>query len=155
MNPGSITDVPGIKVGHYTDLQHATGCTVVLSDNPATGGIDVRGGAPGSRETEFLHPLATGEVVNGFMLTGGSVFGLATADGATRYLSGHSTGIKFGGKTIPLIPAAVIFDLGLLSDVCPGADAGYADLRPDFPPVFGRIRRLVSGLMRPSFPVSI
>lgn len=124
---GAITDVPGISVGQFTDAEHGTGCSVVLCADSAVGGIDVRGGAPGGRDTELLHPLAAGERVNGFVLTGGSVFGLAAADGATRYLAEHDRGIPFGGKTIPLCPAAVIFDLGVVtSRVHPGADAGYA-----------------------------
>jgi L-aminopeptidase/D-esterase-like protein len=117
--------VPGITVGHYTDLEHATGCTVILSEHAATGGIDVRGASPGSRETEVLHPLASAERVNGYMLTGGSVWGLATADGAIRYMTEHGIGVSFAGKTVPLIPATVIFDLMLKSDVPPDADAGY------------------------------
>ncbi|NQW17519.1 MAG: P1 family peptidase [Chloroflexi bacterium] len=122
---GKITDVPGITVGHYTDIEHATGCTAILSEHAATGGIDVRGASPGSRETELLQPLASGELVNGYMLTGGSVWGLATADGATRFMTERKIGVQFAGKTVPLIPATVIFDLALKSDVCPGADAGY------------------------------
>ena len=122
---GKITDVPGVTVGHYTDIEHATGCTVVLSEHAATGGIDVRGASPGSRETELLQPLASAEQVNGYMLTGGSVWGLATADGATRFMTEHDIGVQFAGKTVPLIPATVIFDLMLKSDVTPDADAGY------------------------------
>lgn len=123
---GSITDVPGVRVGHYTDLEHATGCTVVLTEKSAVGGMDVRGASPGSRETEILRPLTSAEMITGCLLTGGSVWGLAAADGATRYLSEHGIGVKFANKTVPLLPTAVIFDLGLKSDVCPTADAGYA-----------------------------
>ena len=78
---GRITDVPGISVGHYTDLDHGTGCTAVLVDKPAVGGIDIRGAATASRETQLLDPLATREHIHGVMLAGGSVFGLDAAAG--------------------------------------------------------------------------
>lgn len=136
---GSITDVPGLRVGHYTDLEHATGCTIVLTDHAAVGGMDVRGAAPGSRETEILHPLTSAELITGCLLTGGSVWGLATADGATRFLTERGLGVKFANKTIPLLPTTVIFDLGLKSDVCPGADAGYAACEAAFAPDAGEL----------------
>ena len=126
--------MPGVRVGHYTDLEHATGCTVVLTESSAVGGIDVRGAAPGSRETEILHPLTSAELITGCLLTGGSVWGLAAVDGATRYLTERGIGVKFANRTIPLLPAAVIFDLGLKSDVCPDADAGYAACESAFEP---------------------
>lgn len=123
---GSITDVEGITVGHYTDREHGTGCTVVLSEEPATAGIEVRGAAPGSRETELLHPLASAQWVNGAMLIGGSVFGLDAPGGVIRYLEEQGVGLQFGRMTIPLVPAAVVFDLAFISsDVRPTAENGY------------------------------
>jgi L-aminopeptidase/D-esterase-like protein len=123
---GSITDVPGISVGHYTDADNGTGCTVVLSDEPATAGIEVRGAAPGSRETELLHPLAAAQWVNGVMLTGGSVFGLDAPGGVIRFLEEKGVGLQFGRVRIPLVPAAVVFDLSFItSDVRPTAENGY------------------------------
>ncbi len=123
---GRITDVAGLTVGHYTDAANATGCTVVLSDEPATAGIEVRGAAPGSRETELLHPLAAAQWVNAIVLTGGSVWGLDTPSGVSRYLEERGIGIKFGRARIPLVPAAVVFDLGLIThEVRPTADNGY------------------------------
>ena len=123
---GKITDVPGITVGHWTDREHGTGCTVVLSDGPATAGIEVRGAAPGSRETEMLHPLAAAQWVNGVMLTGGSVFGLDAPGGVIRFLEEKGVGLQFGRLRIPLVPAAVVFDLTLITgDVRPTADSGY------------------------------
>jgi L-aminopeptidase/D-esterase-like protein len=123
---GSITDVSGITVGHHTDADNGTGCTVVLSDEPATAGIEVRGAAPGSRETELLHPLAAAQSVNGVMLTGGSVFGLDAPGGVIRCLEEKGVGLQFGRVRIPLVPAAVVFDLSFItSDVRPTAENGY------------------------------
>lgn len=123
---GSITDVPGITVGHWTDSQNGTGCSVVLSDGPATAGIEVRGAAPGSRETEMLHPLAAAQWVNGIMLTGGSVFGLDAPGGVIRYLEENGVGLQFARMRIPLVPAAVVFDLAFITgDVRPTAENGY------------------------------
>jgi L-aminopeptidase/D-esterase-like protein len=124
---GKITDVPGIAVGHWTDAVNGTGCTVVLSDGPATAGIEVRGAAPGSRETEMLHPLAAAQWVNGIVLTGGSVFGLDAPGGVIRYLEEKGVGLQFGRMRIPLVPAAVVFDLSFITgDVRPTAESGYA-----------------------------
>ncbi len=124
---GSITDVAGITVGHYTNLENGTGCSVVLSDDPATAGMEVRGAAPGSRETELLHPLSAAQWVNGAMLTGGSVFGLDAPGGVVRYLEEKGVGLQFGRMHIPLIPAAVVFDLMFInSTVRPTGDNGYA-----------------------------
>lgn len=121
-----LRTVPGIRVGHFTDLEHGTGCTVLLADEPAVAGIDIRGGAPGVRDTALLDPLATLDRVNGILLTGGSVFGLAAADGVTQFLADQGQGIRFGNRVIPLCPAAVIFDLGLITDQhTPDAQSGY------------------------------
>ncbi len=119
--------MPGIAVGHYSDLEHGTGCTAVLSDQPAVGGIDIRGAATASRETQLLHPLATIEHIHGVMLSGGSVFGLDAVAGVVKYLEENGRGLKIGRAVIPIVPAANIFDLGLLSHaVRPTADDGYA-----------------------------
>src|SRR5262245_31736508 len=88
----TLTDVLGIKVGHYTHLEGATGCTVVLCPPNTVGGVDQRGGGPGTRETDLLHPTRNMQQVNAVMLSGGSAFGLATADGAMRYLEEHGIG---------------------------------------------------------------
>lgn len=124
---GSITDVEGITVGHYTDAENGTGCTVVLSNEQATAGIEVRGAAPGSRETELLHPLASAQWVNGITLTGGSVFGLDSPGGVVRFLESQGVGLQFGRVRLPLVPAAVVFDLSFINaDVRPTSENGYA-----------------------------
>nr|BBH95000.1 peptidase S58 [Thermogemmatispora argillosa] len=121
-----ITDVPGIRVGHDTNLEAGTGCTVVLCDPPAVGGIDVRGGAPATRETDLLHPLCLVERVNAILLTGGSAFGLEAAAGVMRYLEEQGQGFQAGDARVPIVPAAAIFDLGLGSaQIRPDAAAGY------------------------------
>lgn len=110
----SITDVPGIRVGHGTDREALTGCTVVLCEAGAVGGVDVRGSAPGTRETDLMRPMTHVQRVHAVLLTGGSAFGLSAADGVMRYLEergkGYDTGIE-GIPRIPIVPAAVIFDL--------------------------------------------
>lgn len=123
-SPG-ITSVPGIKVGHYTDLRNATGCTVVLCEDGAVGGVDVRGSAPGTRETDLLSPTAMVDRVHAVLLSGGSAFGLGAATGVVAYLEERGVGIEFGNATIPIVPAAILFDLGLVTHaVRPNADAG-------------------------------
>ena len=123
-SPG-ITSVPGIKVGHYTDLRNATGCTVVLCEGGAVGGVDVRGSAPGTRETDLLSPTAMVDRVHAVLLSGGSAFGLAAATGVVEYLEERGVGIEFGNVTIPIVPAAILFDLGLVThEVRPDANAG-------------------------------
>ena len=121
-----ITDIPGIRVGHDTNLEAGTGCTVILCDTPAVGGVDVRGGAPATRETDLLHPLHMVEEVHAIILTGGSAFGLDAAGGVMRYLEEHSIGIDVGVTKVPIVPAAAILDLGFGSaSVRPDAAAGY------------------------------
>ena len=109
-----VTNVPGIEVGHYTDLTQATGCTVALCRAGAVGGVDVRGGAPGTRETDLLRPGNQVQQVHAVLLTGGSAFGLAAADGVMGYLEGHGVGFKMGANIIPIVSAAVLFDLNLV-----------------------------------------
>ncbi|MEO7910151.1 MAG: P1 family peptidase [Roseiflexaceae bacterium] len=113
----SITDVPGVLVGHAHDLAALTGCTVVLTTQGATGGVDVRGGAPGTRETDLLDPTAMVSIVHAIALCGGSAFGLAAATGVVEWLREHAIGFDTGVAKVPIVPAAVIFDLGI----------GYAD----------------------------
>ena len=121
-----ITDIPGIRVGHDTNLEAGTGCTVILCDTPAVGGVDVRGGAPATRETDLLHPLHMVEEVHAIVLTGGSAFGLDAAGGVMRYLEEHSIGIDIGVAKVPIVPAAAILDLGFGSaSVRPDAASGY------------------------------
>ena len=121
-----ITDIPGIRVGHYTNLEAATGCTVILCDTPAIGGVDVRGGAPATRETDLLHPLNLVEEVNAIVLTGGSAYGLDSASGVMRYLEEHDIGYDIDVARVPIVPAAAILDLTFGSaSIRPDAAAGY------------------------------
>ncbi len=142
MKHASITDVPGIFVGHQTNIEAATGCTVVLCEDGAVGGVDVRGSAPGTRETDLLRPTALVSEVHGILLSGGSAFGLAAATGVVRYLEAEGIGLQFGGATIPIVPAAILFDLGLVrGDIRPTADDGEAACRnaSDSPPAQGSV----------------
>ncbi len=121
-----ITDVPGIRVGHDTNIEAGTGCTVILCDTSFVGGVDVRGGAPATRETDLLHPLCMMNQVNAVLLTGGSAFGLDAASGVVRYLEEHQIGYDVGVARVPIVPAAAIFDLAVGSaHIRPDAAAGY------------------------------
>jgi L-aminopeptidase/D-esterase-like protein len=123
---GSITDVPGIRVGHWTDRRAATGCTVVLPDDPTIAGVDVRGAAPGTRETDLLRPGNLVQRVHAIVLAGGSAFGLDAASGVVRYLAERGLGFKFGRAMVPIVPAAILFDLGIgRHNRWPDAQAGY------------------------------
>ncbi|GIV75625.1 MAG: peptidase S58 [Litorilinea sp.] len=123
----SLTDIPGIQVGHWTNLEAGTGCTVVLCPDGAVAGVDVRGGAPGTRELALLDPVCTVEKVHAVLLAGGSAFGLAAADGVMRWLEERGHGFDTGVARVPIVPAAILFDLNLgRSDVRPNAEAGYA-----------------------------
>ena len=127
MFPGAITDIAGLKVGHFTDARRPTGCSVLLCEAGAVAGVDVRGAAPGTRETDLLHPLATIETVHALLLTGGSAFGLAAADGVMRWLEDHGHGVLVGPARIPIVPAAVLFDLWVGdARIRPDAAAGHA-----------------------------
>lgn len=127
MHAGAITDVAGLQVGHFTDPRRPTGCSVVLCPQGATCGVDVRGGAPGTRETELLRPENVVEQVHAVLLTGGSAFGLDAAGGVMRWLEEHGHGLNVGPVRIPIVPAAVLFDL-FVGDprIRPDASAGYA-----------------------------
>jgi L-aminopeptidase/D-esterase-like protein len=124
----TLRDVPGIGVGHWTDAAAGTGCTVVLaSDAGAVAGVDVRGSAPGTRETDLLRPTALVERINAICLAGGSAFGLAAAEGVMRRLAERGVGFATGVRPVPIVPAAILFDLGVGDpDAFPDADAGYA-----------------------------
>lgn len=124
---GNLCDVPGVRVGHATDTEGLTGCTVVLFDRPVVGGVDVRGSSPGTRETDLLDPVAKVEEVHAFLLTGGSAFGLAAADGVMRYLEEQDVGHDTSIARVPLVPSAVIFDLAIGSpQTRPDSQMGYA-----------------------------
>lgn len=122
-----ITDVPGIRVGHATDPEALTGCTVIIPEKPAVAGVDVRGGAPGTRETDLLQPGRLVNEVNAILLTGGSAFGLDAAAGVMRWLEERKIGFQTQFGPVPIVPAAVLFDLGVgRRDRRPGPDMGYA-----------------------------
>ena len=122
----TITDVPGLQVGHAHDLRAQTGCTVILPEGGAVGGVDQRGGAPGTRETDALQTLHLVENVHGVLLSGGSAFGLEAAGGVMRYLEERQVGFNAGVARVPIVPAAILFDLGLgRADVRPDAEMGY------------------------------
>lgn len=122
----SITDVAGIKVGHFTDARRPTGCTVILTEDGAVGGVDVRGAAPGTRETDLLNPINSVQTVHAIMLSGGSAFGLDAATGAMRYLDERGIGVSVGVARVPIVPAAILFDLGVGDPkIRPDAEAGY------------------------------
>jgi L-aminopeptidase/D-esterase-like protein len=122
----SITDVPGIRVGHAQNVEALTGCTVVLCEQGAIGGADQRGGAPGTRETDLLRPVHLVERVHAVLLAGGSAFGLDAAPGVMRYLQERDVGFDTGIARVPIVPAAILFDLALGdSQVRPDAAMGY------------------------------
>lgn len=124
---GSITDVAGVRVGHFTDARRPTGCTVILTEAGATGGVDVRGAAPGTRETDLLSPGNLVDKVHAVLLSGGSAFGLDAAGGVMRWLEEQGVGHLAGTARVPIVPAAVLFDLGVGDPrIRPDAAAGYA-----------------------------
>ena len=123
----TITAVPGLVAGHYTDRDNATGCTVIICRDGATGGVDVRGGSPGTRETDLLRPVHRVDRLHAVVLSGGSAFGLDAASGAAAYLADEGVGVRVGPALVPIVSAAILFDLGLISsDVRPGAAQGRA-----------------------------
>lgn len=127
MTNDTLTAVPGIKVGHYTDLEAITGCTVVRCPPQTVGAVDVRGGAPGTRETDLLQAHNLVAEVTAVALSGGSAFGLATADGVMRWHVERGLGYQSrSGVVVPIVPAAILFDLTIGDPhVRPDADAGY------------------------------
>ena len=127
LSGGAITDVAGLRVGHHTDSRRPTGCTVVLTPQGATAGVDVRGAAPGTRETELLSPLNAIEQVHAVLLSGGSAFGLDAAGGVMRWLAERGVGVAVGPTRVPIVPAAILFDLWIGDPaIRPDADSGYA-----------------------------
>jgi L-aminopeptidase/D-esterase-like protein len=122
----TLTAIPGIKVGHHTLTARPTGCTAVLIEAGATAGVDVRGAAPATRDTDLLNPAKMVEQIHGIALSGGSLFGLSTGDGVLRYLEEKDIGIAYGRRHIPIVPGASIFDLGVGdAAIRPTADCGY------------------------------
>lgn len=123
---GRLAGIPQVAVGHATDEAAQTGCTVILCPDGATAGVAVRGGAPGTRETDLLRPGNLVDQVQAILLTGGSAFGLAAADGVMRWLYERGLGFATAVVNVPIVPAAVIFDLGVGATVWPDAAMGYA-----------------------------
>src|SRR5580700_6798027 len=122
----TLTAVPGIKVGHHTLAAGPTGCTVILAEGGATAGVDVRGAAPATRETDLLNPVNLVQQVHAIALSGRSVFGLDSASGVVKYLEERKIGVAFGAAHVPIVPAASLFDLGVGDPLIrPTADCGY------------------------------
>ena len=123
----AITDIPGIEVGQAQDEEALTGCTVILCRKGAVGGVDVRGSAPGTRETDLLNPINLVDKVHAVVLAGGSAFGLDAASGVMKYLAEQKIGYGMGAQRVPIVPAAILFDLGLgKSNRHPDLEMGYA-----------------------------
>jgi L-aminopeptidase/D-esterase-like protein len=122
-----ITNVPGIKVGHFTRPERPTGCTVILAEDGAVAGVDVRGSAPGTIETDLLDPVNLVQQVNAVFLSGGSAFGLDVATGVRKYLYERKIGFETRVAKVPIVPGAILFDLGVGNrpDIWPTADCGY------------------------------
>jgi len=138
----TITDVPGIEVGHAQDEQALTGCTVILCRKGAVSGVDVRGGAPGTRETDLLEALNLVQKAHAILLAGGSAFGLDAAGGVMRYLEEQGIGFDTGIAKVPIVPGAILFDLGLGDPgVRPDAEMGYraAASASSAPPLQGNV----------------
>jgi L-aminopeptidase/D-esterase-like protein len=108
-----LTDIPGIRVGHESDLDALTGCTVILCDGGAVGGVDVRGSATGSTELDVLSPGHVDAQVDGIVLAGGSAYGLEAVAGVRRFLGSRGVGVKVGPYVVPIVPGAILFDLGI------------------------------------------
>jgi L-aminopeptidase/D-esterase-like protein len=127
---GHITDVGGITVGHFTETRRPTGCTVILCEQGAVAGVDVRGSAPGTRETDLLDPLNVVDKVHAIVLSGGSAFGLDTATGVMQYLEEHNIGFDTKAGKVPIVPAAILYDLAVGdSKIRPNAESGYKACR--------------------------
>ena len=122
-----LTDIPGIRVGHVSDFEGITGCTVILAEGGAVTGVDIRGSATGSQELDVLSPLHITPHIHGICLAGGSAFGLEAASGVRNYLEANGIGFPFGGARVPIVPAAILFDLGIgKANVRPTKEMGYA-----------------------------
>ena len=139
---GGLTDVAGIKLGHYTLDQRPTGCTVILVEDGAVAGVDVRGSAPGTRETDLLRPTGLVDQVHAVVLAGGSAFGLAAASGVVQYLEERGIGFVTPTAKVPIVPAAILYDLGVGdASIRPTAECGYRAARAatDGPVVEGNV----------------
>ncbi len=143
---GSIVDVPGLRVGHFTMAERLTGCSVVLAPEGAVGAVDVRGAAPGTRETDLLDPANLVDKVHAVLLSGGSAFGLDAATGVVRWLEEQGIGFETGYGRVPIVPAAVLFDLPVVREgdnptARPNAHAGYAacEAATTAPPAAGNV----------------
>ena len=122
----TITDVPGLLVGHAQDANALTGCSVVICPKGAVAGVDQRGGAPGTRETDLLRPMHLVNKIHAIMLAGGSAYGLDAASGAMRYLEEKGIGFNTGVARVPIVPSAILFDLSIGSaSIRPTAEMGY------------------------------
>jgi len=124
---GSITDVPGVRVGHASNFEAITGCTVILFDSSASGAVDFRGGGTSTRQVDSLLPFHAFGKIHGILLTGGSAYGLDAAGGVMKYLEENGKGLEVGnGSVVPSVPTAVIFDLGIGNGtIRPDVDMGY------------------------------
>lgn len=126
----SLSDIEGFSIGHYTDEMAGTGCTAIVAPEGATGGVDVRGGAPASRETDLLRPENTVDIVNAVVLSGGSAFGLEAASGVARELEGRGIGLPVGPTKVPIVCSSCIFDLAFGDAFTrPGVEEGVAAVR--------------------------
>lgn len=122
-----VSTIAGVRVGHWTDTQAGTGCTVILPPPGTVGAIEVRGGGPATRETDLLGPLSSVSDITALLLTGGSAFGLDAASGVVRWCEEHGIGHETGVTRVPIVSAAAIFDLGFTGNARrPGPDEGYA-----------------------------
>jgi L-aminopeptidase/D-esterase-like protein len=122
-----LTDIPGIRVGHVSDYEALTGCTAILCETGAVGGIDVRGAATGTQDIDVLRPSHIADRVHAVVLAGGSAFGLEAASGVRRFLEHHGVGFRFGGAVVPIVTSAILFDLGIgKSHVRPTREMGEA-----------------------------
>ena len=138
----TITDIRGIEVGHAQDDEALTGCTVLLCRKGAVAGVDVRGGAPGTRETDLLNPVNLVQKVHAIVLSGGSAFGLDAASGVMRYLEEKKIGFNTGAAKVPIVPSAILYDLNLgRADVRPDSTMGYraASSASSNPPAEGNV----------------
>ena len=134
----NILDIKGLKVGQAQKKDAKTGVTVILAENGAVCGVDVRGAAPGTRETDLLHPCNAMERVHAVVLSGGSAFGLAAADGVMAYLEAHGIGFDVGCTKVPIVPAAVLFDLGNGNPFVRPGPADWMHFDADSNPTFAR-----------------
>lgn len=122
----SLHDIKNIKIGHAQDEEHATGCTVIICEDKAVCGVDIRGGGPASRETQLLNPLMSNDGINGLLLSGGSAYGLDAAAGVMKYLEEKKRGVKVGKEIVPIVVGSCIFDLSCVNGkVRPDKEMGY------------------------------